>query len=144
MDQKTVRGQSSQPQKRLCGKQPGNDPLAHGKQPDQQHRRGGKQHIVPEGHRAQNPHLLGGDKQAAARKQHSGKLQQGESTARQRTLLFAAVVKAAHAAADGKISRPEQRAQIGQVKGGLSGEPGFPDRKGEKTLRTEDHGSDAA
>ena len=81
MDQKTVRGQPRQPQKRLCGKQPGNDPLTHGKQPDQQHRRGGKQHIVPEGHRAQNPHLLGGDKQAAARKQHSGKLQQGESTA---------------------------------------------------------------
>ena len=119
-------------------------PLAHGKQPDQQHRRGGKQHIVPEGHRAQNPHLRGGDEKAAARKQHSGKLQQGESTARQRTLLFAAVVKAAHAAADGKISRPEQRAQIGQVKGRLSAEPGFPDRKGEKTLRTEDHGSDAA
>ena len=68
MNQKTVRGQPGQPQKRLCGKQPGNDSLAHGKQPDQQHRRGSEQHIVPEGHRAQNPHLPGGDKKAAARK----------------------------------------------------------------------------
>lgn len=143
MDQKTVRGQPRQPQKRLCGKQPGNDSLAHGKQPDQQHRRGGKQHIVPEGHRAQNPHLLGGDKQAAARKQHSGKLQQGESTARQAALLFAAVVKAAHAAADGKISRPEHRAQIGQVKGDLSAEPDFPENKGRKTLHAEDYGGNA-
>ena len=88
--------------------------------------------------------LRGGDEKAAARKQHSGKFQQGESTARQAALLFAAVVEAAHTAADGKISRPEQRAQIGQVKCGLSAEPGFPDRKGEKTLRTEDHGGNAA
>ena len=35
MDQKTIRGELGQPQKGLCGKQPGNKPLAHGKQPDQ-------------------------------------------------------------------------------------------------------------
>ena len=121
-----------------------NHSLAHGEQPDQQHRRGGKQHIVPEGHRAQNPHLRGGDEKAAARKQHSGKFQQGESTARQAALLFAAVVEAAHTAADGKISRPEQRAQIGQVKGGLSAEPDFPENKGRKALCAEDHGGNAA
>ena len=90
------------------------------------------------------PHLPGGDKQAAASKQHSSKLQQGESTARQAALLFAVVVKAAHAAADGKISRPEQRAQIGKVKGGLSAEPGFPENKGRKALCAEDHGGNAA
>ena len=37
MDQKAVRRQPGQPQKRLCGKQPGNHPLADGEQPDQQH-----------------------------------------------------------------------------------------------------------
>ena len=59
-------------------------------------------------------------------------------------LLFAAVVKAAHTAADGKISRPEHRAQIGQVKGGLSAEPDFPENKGRKALCAEDHGGNAA
>ena len=75
MDQKTIRGELGQPQKGLCGKQPGNKPLAHGKQPDWQHRRGDKQHIVPEGHCTQNPHLFRGDKQAAARKQYGGQFQ---------------------------------------------------------------------
>ena len=82
-----------------------------------------------------SPHLSGSDEKAAARKQHSCQLQKGE---RHRSgsalLLFAAVVKAAHTAADGKISCPEQRTQIGQVKYGLSAEPGLPDRKGEKDI----------
>ena len=144
MDQKTVRRQPRQPQKRLCGKQPGNEPLAHGKQPDQQHRRGDKQHIVPEGRCTQTPHLSGGDKQAAARKQHSGKFQQGENTARQGAYLFAAVVKTAHTAADGKISRPEKRAQIGQVKDCRFIEPGLPENKGRKALRAENRRGYAA
>lgn len=52
--------------------------------------------------------------------------------------------KTAHTAADGKISCPEKRTQIGQVKYGIPTESGFPDYKGEKTLRAENRGSDAA
>ena len=143
MNQKTVRRQPRQPQKRLCGKQPGNEPLAHGKQPDQQHRRGDKQHIVSEGRCTQNPHLRGGDKKAAARKQHSGQFQQRESTARQGALLPAAV-KATHTAADGKIPCPEKRAQIGQVKDCRFIEPGLPENKGRKALRAENRRGYAA
>ena len=51
------------------------EPFAHGEQPDQQHRRGSEQHIVPEGHCAQNPRLLGSNEKAAARKQYSAQFQ---------------------------------------------------------------------
>ncbi len=136
MDQKAVRRQPGQPQKRLCGKQPGNHPLADGEQPDQQHRRRSKQHVVAEGRRAQNSHLPCSDEKAAARKQHSCQLQKRTGTVG-RALLFAAAVKTAHTAADGKISCPEKRTQIGQVKYGIPTESGFPDYKGEKTLRAE-------
>ena len=54
------------------------------------------------------------------------------------------MVKAAHTAADGKISCPEKRTQIGQVKYGLSTESGLPDCKGEKALCAENRGSNAA
>lgn len=143
MDQKAVRRQPGQPQKRLCGKQPGNHPLADGEQPDQQHRRRSEQHVVAEGRRAQNSHLPCSDEKAAARKQHSCQLQKRTGTVG-RALLFAAAVKTAHTAADGKISCPEKRTQIGQVKYGIPTESGFPDYKGEKTLRAENRGSDAA
>ena len=143
MDQKTVRGQPGQPQKRLCGKQPGNHSLAHGEQPDQQHRRGGEQYVVPEGYRAQSSYLSGSDKKATARKQHSCQLQKGKGTVGY-ALLLAAAVKAAHTAADGKISYPEKRTQIGQVKYGLSTESGLPDCKGEKALCAENRGSNTA
>ena len=143
MDQKAVRRQPGQPQKRLCGKQPGNHSLAHGEQPDQQHRRGGEQHVVPEGHRAQNVHLSGSDEKATARKQHSGQLQKGKDTA-QRGLFFVAAVKTAHTAADGKIACPEKRTQVGQIKCSLSTEPGFQDCKGEKELCAENRGSNTA
>ena len=143
MDQKAVRRQPGQPQKRLCGKQPGNHSLAHGEQPDQQHRRGGEQHVVPEGYRAQSSYLSGSDKKATARKQHSCQLQKGKGTVGY-ALLLAAAVKAAHTAADGKISCPEKRTQIGQVKYGLSTESGLPDCKGEKELCAENRGSNTA
>lgn len=54
------------------------------------------------------------------------------------------MVKTARAAADGKIACPEQRTQIGQVECGLSAEPGFPDRKGEKALYAENCCGNAA